>query len=151
MQTTLLPFVDEHATTVAAGVDAVWATLLEAVDGALSTRGSAAYARLVGCADRTVSGPRPLVAGSTLPGFRVVAAVPERELALEGRHRFSTYALTFRIEAAGPMRSVLRAESRAAFPGLLGRAYRLAVIGTGGHVVAVRRFLRGVQRRAERR
>jgi hypothetical protein len=78
-----------------------------------------------------------------------VSAVPELELALVGRHRFSSYALTFRIDRLGPDRTQLRAESRAAFPGVLGRAYRIAVIGTGGHAVAVRRLLTAVQRGSE--
>jgi hypothetical protein len=44
---------------------------------------------------------------------------------------------------------VLRAESRATFPGLAGAAYRLLVVRSGGHVVAVRRLLSAVRRRAE--
>jgi hypothetical protein len=43
----------------------------------------------------------------------------------------------------------VRAETRAAFPGLQGRAYRALVIGTRGHVLAVRRLLRAVKARAE--
>ena len=42
-------------------------------------------------------------------------------------------------------------ESRAAFPGPQGRLYRLAVVGSGGHVVAVRRMLTGIRRAADRR
>lgn len=150
MQTARLPFVDEHAITVAAGVDAVWAALSKTLDGGFSTATATAYARLVGCVPSTASGPRPLAEDSTIPGFRVVAAVPGQELALEGRHRFSTYALTFRLEAVGSDRTVLRAETRAVFPGGGGAAYRLLVIGTGGHKIFTRRLLRGVQRRAER-
>lgn len=36
-----------------------------------------------------------------------------------------------------------------AFPGTAGRGYRTLVIGTRGHVVAVRRLLRATRRRAE--
>ena len=68
---------------------------------------------------------------------------------LEGEHRFSRYALIFRLEALPGERSRVRAESRAAFPGLHGRAYRALVIGTRGHVVAVNRLLRAVRARAE--
>jgi hypothetical protein len=146
-----LPRVDEHATTVAAGVDDVWRSLTETLDRALSRAGAATYARAVGCADCTASGPRPLAAGSTMPGFRVVRAVPGSELALAGRHRFSSYTLIFRLERVGSDRSHLRAETRAAFPGLAGGLYRLLVIGSGGHVVAVRRLLSAVQRRSEPR
>jgi len=37
---------------------------------------------------------------------------------------------------------VLRARTEAAFPGLLGRLYRAAVIGSGGHRLVARRLLR---------
>ncbi|WP_432137549.1 hypothetical protein [Streptomyces sp. bgisy154] len=101
------------------------------------------------CADRVATGPRPPVPGSALPGFRVAGAVPGRELTLVGRHRFSAYALIFHLEAAGAGRTLLRAETRAVFPGPLGRLYRLLVIGTRGHVLAVRRLLAEVRRHAE--
>ncbi|MGX4693362.1 hypothetical protein [Streptomyces sp. JNUCC 63] len=97
-----LPHVDEHTTVVAAGADAVWRGIGEVLDHTFAGAGAAGYARLVGCADVTVSGSRPPAEGSTVPGFRVVAAVPGRELVLTGRHRFSSYALIFRLEPAGP-------------------------------------------------
>jgi hypothetical protein len=146
-----LPFLDEHATTIEAGVDDVWPVLIETLDGAFSRPGVASYARAVRCADVMASGPRPLAEDSTIPGFRVVAAVTGSELVLAGRHRFSSYALVFRLEQVGSGRSRLRAESRATFPGLAGGVYRLLVIGTGGHVVVVRRLLSGIRRRSERR
>jgi len=149
MDMAALPYIDEHATVVAAEADDVWRGLGETLDRSFSRSGAAGYARLVGCADRTASGPRPLAEGSTFPGFRVVAAVPGRELVLEGRHRFSSYALIFRLEDVSPGRSRLRAETRAAFPGLAGGLYRRLVIGTGGHVVAVRRLLLAIRRRSE--
>jgi len=130
MQIASLPYIDEHATVIAAGADDVWRGLGEALDRAFSSPRTVAYARLVGSADRTASGPRPLAEGSTFPGFRVAAAVPQRELVLEGRHRFSSYAFIFRLEEVGPGRSRLRAESRGTFPGLVGRCYQGLVIGT---------------------
>ncbi len=36
-----------------------------------------------------------------MPGFRVAAARPAEELALAGRHRFSDYALVFRLDPVG--------------------------------------------------
>lgn len=149
MEIASLPYVDEHATVIAVGADDVWRGLGETLDRSFSRPGMAGYARLVGSADRTASGPRPLAEGSTFPGFRVVAAVPGRELVIEGRHRFSSYALIFRLEHVGPGRSRLRAESRAAFPGLAGGLYRRLVVGTGGHVVGMRRLLSAVRRRSE--
>jgi hypothetical protein len=149
MQITSLPHVDEHATVIGAGAEAVWRSLGETLDRSFSRPRATGYARLVGSADRTATGPRPPAEGSTFPGFRVISAIPGRELVLAGRHRFSSYALIFRLDQIGPERSRLRAETRAVFPGLMGGLYRLLVIGTGGHVVGMRRLLSAVRRRAE--
>lgn len=143
------PHLDEHTVSIEAGTDVVWAAVLTGVGGAFSGRAAERYARLVRSDDVAAAGPRPLAAGSTMPGFHVTVADPGRQLVLVGAHRFSTYALVFRLESHGPDRTILRAESRAAFPGSLGGLYRLAVVGTRGHVVAVRRLLAGVRRRAE--
>ena len=150
MDVAALPRLDEHGVDVAADPHAVWRALLSTLDRSFAGAVAVRYARAVGCREWTSSGPRPLDVGSTLPGFRVRAALPERELLLAGRHRFSTYALVFRIECAGAGRTRLRAESRAQFPGLTGAAYRLLVLGSGAHVLGVRRMLDGVRRRAER-
>ena len=83
-----------------------------------------------------------------MPGFHVEVFTPPSELILAGRHRFSTYALRFRVEPVHATQSRLRAETRAAFPGVAGGLYRLAVIGTGGHKVAVRKILTRVKRSA---
>ena len=143
-------FEDEHRVTIAADVDDVWPALLDTLDGAFSRGGATAYARVVGCVPWRASGPRPLDVGSTIPGFRVAAAEPGHELVLEGRHRFSTYTLTFCLERVAAGRSQVRARTRAAFPGALGALYRLLVIGTGGHVVVTRRLLAGVRHRSEK-
>lgn len=148
MSSASLPHVDEHATVVAAPPDDVWPLLCDTVERAFSRPGMAGYSRLVGSAEPSTSGPRPLAEGSAFPGFRVTTAVPGRELVLAGRHRFSTYTLIFRLEPAGPGRTRLRAETRAAFPGLAGGLYRVAVIGSGGHRIGVRRLLATVRRRA---
>jgi hypothetical protein len=150
-RTSALPRLDEHTTVVAAGADDVWVALGETLDRTFSRAHAAGYARAVGCADRTASGPRPMAEGSTIPGFEVAAAVPGVELVLRGRHRFSAYTLTFRIERVDACRSLLRAESRAVFPGLAGGVYRVLVVGTGGHVAGVRRLLAAVASRAEAR
>ncbi|MCB5909719.1 hypothetical protein [Streptomyces pinistramenti] len=149
MEIASLPYVDEHTTVVAAGTDDIWRGLSETLDRSFSGPGMAVYARLVGSIHCTVSGPRPLAEGSTLPGFRVVAAVQGRELVLEGRHYFSSYALIFRLDHVNPGCSRLSAESRAAFPGLAGGLYRRLVIGTGGHTVGMRRLLSAIRRRCE--
>ena len=146
--TAALPAIDEHATVVAADPEAVWSALLEVLEG-ISRSPMGGYARLVRARYPRASGPRPLAEGSTIPGFRVDDAVPGKLLALEGQHAFSVYALIFRIEPVDGG-SRLTAESRATFPGPHGRLYRALVIGTRGHVFAVRRILRQIAKRAER-
>lgn len=141
---------DEHATEVAAPPARVWEALLGAVEAVVSGAAAPRYARLVGCADTTASGPRPLGVGSTVPGFHVAAATAPRELALAGSHRFSEYLLTFRLDDLGDGRTRVRAETRAEFPGLKGRAYRALVIDTRMHVLATNRIVGSVRRRAER-
>jgi len=149
MDTTALPYIDEHAVDLAVGADDVWLYLLDGIDRSCSHRAAHLYARALRCEDTDATGARPLAAGSTVPGFHVAQLEPRELLVLAGHHRFSTYALTFRLERTGPHRCRLHAETRAAFPGPAGRCYRLLVIGTGGHVVAVRRLLAGIKRRVE--
>ena len=150
METERLPYVDEHSVVVAAGREATMEALLHVAEATVSARGAPGFARLVGCADTEPSGPRPLAVGSAFPGFHVAAAEPG-ELALAGSHRFSTYGLIFRLEDLGGDRTRLRAETRAEFPRFKGAVYRTLVIGTRMHVLATRRILSGVKRRAERR
>ena len=145
-----LPHVDEHSVAIEATPDAAWDALLRVVEGSFSSGASTRGARLLGCTDTLASGPRPLATGSALPGFHVEAAEPRRELALAGGHRFSDYALIFRLEGQGANRTMLRAETRAVFPGLKGRAYRAMVIGTRMHVLVTRRILGAAKRSAER-
>lgn len=142
-----LPRIDEHSVSIEAAPSVVWDAVLHVVEQSFSVR---PVARVLGCRDTKASGPRPLAVGSAIPGFHVVAVDTPRKLALAGEHRFSRYALTFRLDDAnGTVR--LRAESLGEFPGVLGRIYRTMVIGTGGHVLAVKRLLAIVKREAERR
>lgn len=145
-----LPHVDEHAIEVAADPATTWEALAKVAERAMSGGASPRYARLIGCADTEVSGPRPLAVGSAFPGFHVATATPGEELGLAGSHNFSDYELIFRLEQAEPGRTRVRAETRAAFPGLKGGVYRGLVIGTRLHVLVTRRILGGVKRRAER-
>jgi hypothetical protein len=115
-----LPYVDEHATEVEADLASTWKAV------------AATAAKLPSA------------------GFRVATEVPEQELGLSGHHPFSRYALIFRLDSLGPGRTRVRAETRAAFPGLHGRAYRALVIGTRMHVLVTRRLLGATKRRAER-
>src|SRR3954454_16949869 len=104
-----LPFVDEHAIDIAADSEAVW-TALVGRDGFFASTPGSIFARAVGCTDTAPAGPRPLTEGSSMVGFHVVSAAPRSELVLAGRHRFSDYALIFRIDDIGGGRSRLRAE-----------------------------------------
>lgn len=145
-----LPHVDEHAAEIAASPAAVWEALGQVVENAVSAGAAPRYARLIGCADTEPAGPRPLAVGSAFPGFHVATAVPDEELGLAGAHRFSDYALVFRLEDLGEGRTRLRAETRAVFPKLHGRAYQALVIGTRMHILVTRRLLGATKRRAER-
>jgi hypothetical protein len=130
-----LPFVDEHTRTVDAPAATVWRVLeqvMTAPAGATARR----YGRLVG------------VRGEL--AFEVARSEPPRRLVLIGEHRFARYTLGFTIDDRGPSGSVLRAETRAEFPGAAGRLYRALVIGSRAHVLVVRRLLARVARRAER-
>ena len=140
-----LPFIDEHARVVEAAPEATWEALTARSFGG---RGAARFARLLGCAETAVRGA-PGEVGATVPGFRVRGADPPRELRLSGSHHFSRYELDFEIDDLGDGRSRLRAITRAEFPHLRGRLYRGLVIGSGGHVMATRRLLRAIARRAE--
>jgi hypothetical protein len=144
-----LPFVDEHGVEIAAPPEVVWESLCRVAEGSFSASAASRFARLLGCESTAAAGLRPLAEGSSIPGFTVARAVPGSELALAGRHRYSEYALVFRLAAVGAG-TRLRAETRARFPGASGRLYRAAVIGTRGHVLVTMRLLTAVKRRAER-
>ena len=145
-----LPYVDELPIEIGADREATWTALLRVVEGSFASARGRGPARLLGCEDTGLSGPRPLAQGSAFPGFHVETAEPPSELALAGRHRFSTYLLSFRLEDADAGRTRLVAETRAAFPGLKGSVYRALVIGTRMHVLVTRRLLTATKRRAER-
>jgi hypothetical protein len=145
-----LPHVDEHSTTLAAGPAVSWDAVLHIAEASMSAGPASHLAGLLGCSDVEASGQRPLAVGSAFPGFHVDTAERPIELALVGSHRFSNYALIFRLDDLGGGRTRLRAETRAEFPGLKGRLYRAMVIGTRAHVLATRRMLSAARRRAER-
>jgi hypothetical protein len=128
-----LPFVDEHTHDVAAPPDRTWAALSDYVV-AMTSRPHLLLFRVLGTVPRS--------------GFEIVASDPPREVVLGGRHRFSAYRLVFRVEPAeGGSR--LHALTYAVFPGLRGRAYRSALMVSGGHARATRAMLQAVARRAE--
>jgi hypothetical protein len=144
-----LPFIDEHAIEVAAPPERAWDAIRQTVSSSFAGSWAELLARLLGTAERHPRGD-PTEPGSTITGFRISRADAPVELALEGEHRFSRYALIFHLEALPDGRSRVSAETRAVFPGLHGRAYQALVIDTRGHVLAVKRLLHAVRARAER-
>lgn len=132
-----LPFVDEHHQRCDATAEATWAALLTILARGLG--GRVPLARFLGCEPSEGTPGFSGRVGEALAGFRVVGSEPGRRLVLRGRHRFASYALTFELGGGS-----LRARTDAAFPGLLGRLYRAAVIGSGGHRLVTRRLLRRV-------
>jgi hypothetical protein len=137
----VLPLIDEHERRIDADREQVWVALGRMLSGADSSDGalSTITFRLLGVRPGRTAGD-PLHEGSTLQGFAVSRVVRPEILRLEGRHRFSRYALTFRLRRDGDS-TIVTAESRGEFPGITGRAYRALVVGSGGHVIAVRRML----------
>jgi hypothetical protein len=134
-----LPYIDEHSQRVDAPADVVWTALLKVLRREMA--GSEKFARILGCDPAQGTAEFAGRPGEAVPGFRVVEAELGRRLALCGRHRFSNYALTFVIDG-----DRLRAQTRAVFPGVLGRLYCAAVIGSGAHRLVIRRLLRQVAR-----
>ena len=130
--------IDEHRVAIEGSPEQAWERVRRVLRGAFG--GRSAFAGLLGCEPATGTERFDGRVGDALPGFRVVGADAHR-LALEGRHRFSRYRLTFLLTDG-----VLRARTDADFPGLHGRLYRAAVIGSGGHRVLTRRLLRQVAR-----
>ena len=146
-----LPFVDEHTRRIDASGERVWEALLVTV-GRLAPELPDWLKSAWGLRPRTRVGEWDNAAsvGDSVPGFDVVGIDRERALVLRGGHRFARYELRFDLEPLSAGAIVLHATTSAAFPGLKGRLYRAAVIGTGGHRIAVRRILARVERRAER-
>ena len=144
-----LPFVDQHAVAIDADPRTTWDALLEVTLRMGGGRPGPLISRALGAFYTEVRG-EPGETGSTIPGFVVARSIPTAVLALMGQHRYSRYALIFRIVESVDGASELSAETRAEFPGLQGRVYKTLVIGTRGHVLATRHILANVRKRAER-
>ncbi len=144
MDTRSLPLIDEHTHVTDMPPERAWASLVEMLGRVTGGTSAKRYARLIGCDPVASDGAFP-AEGGTIPGFRVAHGEPPRAITLCGRHRFADYTFEFQLEpvACGGSTRV-RAVTRAEFPGVAGRVYRLAVIGSGGHAMAVRRMLRAL-------
>ncbi len=144
-----LPRIDEHRVIVSVRANRAWLVLREVVDRAFSGRISRSFAYVLRCAQTKRGGANPLRVSSTLPGWSVTDMAPGELIVLEGSHRYSRYAILFRVEEVAPGRSLVRAETRGAFPGVRGRAYRLLVITSRGHALTMSYLLRRLKQRAE--
>jgi hypothetical protein len=91
-----LPFIDEHAIEVAAPPERAWEAVRQTVSRSFGGRSAALLARLLGTAETRPHGD-PTEPGSTITGFRIGRTDAPVELVLEGEHRFSRYALIFRM------------------------------------------------------
>jgi hypothetical protein len=144
-----LPYIDDLAVGIVASREQTWAALRSVLRAELGGGAAAPLFRVLGVVPASAAGEwSGDLRGVAVPGFAVVAAVPNERLELNGRHRFARYALTFELESEGPDRTRLNARTNAEFPGLRGRLYRALVIGSGAHRVVGLRLLRRVARRA---
>jgi hypothetical protein len=127
-----LPYVDEHAITIAASRELVWRALQHYAATSLHIAEGSPIARLLGTHPRA--------------GFEVAESAPTQSLTLVGRHRFSRYMLRFDLTDGGERSTQLSAQTYAQFPGFRGQVYRALVIGTRAHLVATNHMLRSVRR-----
>jgi hypothetical protein len=145
-----LPYIDTHTRRIEASPDGVWEALLGTLRrqfrGGLPGPVAAAWG--LQQTERRGEWKSRVAVGDTIPGFRVAEADSSRRLTLRGEHRFARYELRFELAEAGADSVQLRAVTSALFPGVHGQIYRLLVIGSGGHRVAVRRMLGAIASRA---
>ncbi|QVI22729.1 hypothetical protein KHQ06_06920 [Nocardia tengchongensis] len=115
-----LPYIDEYSRIVTADRAQAWAALLRT----------------------TCKNPDDL---TTLPrGFVLDEADPPNRLVTKGRHWFSRYRLSFRLDEVDPTHTRVTAITHAVFPGIHGRIYRALVIGTRLHRLVVWDLLRRI-------
>jgi hypothetical protein len=129
-----LPAVDVHARRVAATPERTWDALVKWAGSGLTRPAPAAFVALWRLEPTS--------------GFAIAERDAPRRLALRGRHRFSRYELAFEVEPH-PDGVTVSAHTSAEFPGVAGRIYRAAVIGSGGHRFFVRRMLEQIAQAAE--
>lgn len=123
-------FVDEHRTVVRGPRSRAWQAVRRHADTLSSDRRRGVLTGLLGTEPAS--------------GFEVAEEVRPRLLSLVGGHRFSRYVLDFRLRDEGEDAVEVSAVTYADFPGVRGRVYRSAVIGSRAHAVAVRRMLAGI-------
>lgn len=143
-----LPYIDEHSAYLPALPSRTWQALQSVLRSELGGAPPRMFVDGMHLEPRAVSGDwsGPLGIGHALPGFEVDEVRRHERLTLVGRHRFSRYALVFELDPEDGG-THLRAQTWAAFPGVLGRGYRMIVIGSRMHRLVVRRLLRRIAER----
>ena len=126
-----LPLLDKHSATLHASQSAVWQAVRRYACG-LAQSDHVVLGRVLGTEPRS--------------GFELAEEVEGERLVLIGRHRFARYRLVFELDVEPSNATTLSVLSFAAFPGARGRLYRGLLMGTRGHVLAVRHMLRTIQR-----
>ncbi len=132
--TTELDHIDGHTIVIDRRREQVWAALDRYVSQHMVARHSTRLGRILGA--------------DPPGGFARISAEEGREVILTGCHRFSRYRLSFELTDTTDGRTRLTATTHATFPGVSGKLYRLAVIGSRGHAMVVKRMLRSVERRS---
>jgi hypothetical protein len=142
-----LPYIDTHETALPSPPPADWPILLAPLRRDLGGPPPALFVKTwrLEPSRRRGAWDGPVEPGDALPGFEVAEADPPERLEFVGHHRFSRYALTFTLADTEDGGTRLSAETHAAFPGILGFGYRVAVISTRMHRVMTRRMLRRVE------
>ncbi|MHB8680812.1 MAG: SRPBCC family protein [Acidimicrobiales bacterium] len=143
------PLIDVHRVEIDSDAAQAWAGVVDVV-GRLDGAAPRLLADVLGCTPRRASGDAG-AAGSTIPGFAVEVSDPPHTLRLAGRHRFAHYVLEFEVAELGPGRVEVSATSSGSFGGPAGLVYRLLVLRSGFHVLAVEAMLRRVKRVARHR
>jgi hypothetical protein len=136
-----LPFIDRHSVEFSVSPEAVWTSILVLIRQKMGA--SSRFAQTLGCDPGEATLEFSGLVGQTVPGFAIAEVEPGQKLVLRGRHRFSSYELTLRLEGHR-----LVAETRAEFPGFIGQIYRTAVIRSGGHTLITKSLLREIVRQA---
>jgi hypothetical protein len=126
-----LPILDEHSATFPTDRPTVWHAVRRYGE-ALTRTERPVLGRLLGARPRS--------------GFALAGEVEPERLVLAGEHRFARYQLVFELRGESERATTLSVRSLAEFPGVRGRTYRALLMGTRGHVVAVRHMLGTIRR-----